>query len=314
MSAFQPVPPPPDDLPEMPGLSRRSRYRRPRRNLSLWGLILGLIIGIAAGIYYTWNLAPVVEFDTAPWQLNADEKAQYVVAIMLNYGFDGDLNRTIERLVPLQLGNDPVGAVARLACDLARTGYVDSSSGLRAVRSMMQFYQLQGRSGCADDLLPDPVDAPVITISAPTSTPTLIPPATKTPTPDNPSRASATPTPFFVPTVPSRRDFSIVNVSTFCDAELSGVIEVFVQELNGVDGVPGEAIRVRWDEGEDRFFTGLKPERGSAYADFQMEPGKGYIVEMPGRSDPSQPLAARACTTADLQEAIQSYRVVFRPN
>ncbi|MBZ0275650.1 MAG: hypothetical protein K8I60_05880, partial [Anaerolineae bacterium] len=97
-----------------------------------------------------------------------------------------------------------------------------------------------------------------------------------------------------------------------CSTALSGLIEVFVQDFNG-DGVPGIEVRVRWNDGEDRFFTGLKPERGPAYADFQMEADKGYTVELPGRSDPSQQLIARPCTAENGQDAIILYRVVFRP-
>ena len=71
-----------------------SRYQRPRRFFSLPGILLGLILGIAAGLFFTWNLAPVQEFDTEPWQLKADAKDQYIVAIALNYAHDGDLGRS----------------------------------------------------------------------------------------------------------------------------------------------------------------------------------------------------------------------------
>jgi hypothetical protein len=151
----------------------------------------------------------------------------------------------------------------------------------------------------------------VIVITLPS--PTLVPPPSKTPTPPISGSATVTPTPFVIATPQPRSDFIIASINTFCDTELSGIIEVFVQDLGG-DGLAGQAVRVRWDGGEDTFFTGLKPERGPAYADFQMEAGKGYIIEMPGHSDPStQPLNAAPCTTDGGEEAITSYRVVFRP-
>src|SRR5690606_6567175 len=123
------------------------RYQRPRRLFSLTGILLGLVIGIAASLYYAWNLAPVQEQNTEPWQLAADAKDQYVVAITLNYAHDGDVGKAIDRLVSLQLPGDPIQAVADTACRLATTGYANSSSGLRAMRMMMRFYTLQGRSG-----------------------------------------------------------------------------------------------------------------------------------------------------------------------
>jgi hypothetical protein len=176
---------------------------------------------------------------------------------------------------------------------------------------MMLLYQLQGRSGCADTLIPANEEAtPRVVIEAPTPTP--LPPATKTPTPMGSVRPTATPPRAAASTQQPQSDFSIVGTTTFCDVELSGIIEVFVQDFGG-EGIPGEAVRVRWDDGEDIFYTGLKPERGPGYADFQMEAGTGYVVEMPGRSDPtSQPLVASPCNTENGDDAITSYRVFFR--
>ena len=75
---------------------------------------------------------------------------------------------------------------------------------------------------------------------------------------------------------------------------------------------PGEPIRVRWDGGEDRFISGLKPERGDGYADFQMEAGQGYTIEMPGLSDPvASPIIADSCFTNEGEEAITTYQVGF---
>lgn len=290
----------------------RSKYRRSPRPISLVGIILGLLLGVAGGLYWAWKIDPRVEFDTEPWQLKESDKAQYIVAIMMNYASDGDPVRAVERLVELRLGDDPIQAVTDVACQLATTGYVDSASGLQAIRNMMIFYQLQGRSGCADTLIPaDAPATPLVVITLPS--PTLVPPPSKTPTPPVSTGATTTPTPFLIVTPQPQSDFVLASINTFCDTELSGIIEVFVQDFGG-DGIPGQAVRVRWDGGEDTFFTGLKPERGPAYADFQMEAGKGYIIEMPGRSDPSsQPLNAAPCATDNGDEAVTSFRVVFRP-
>ena len=308
-------PAPPRTIPEeMP--PPRSRYNRPRRLFSLWGLGFGLILGISAGLAYAWAINPVVEYSTEPWQLRPDDRAHYMVAITLAFMGDSDLNRAVERLLTLQgqdVNADVFQQVANTACRLASTGYVDNNSGLMAIRSMMTFYQLQGRTGCADTLLPagNIEPTPRVVIDAPT--PTLQPPATKTPTPVSAVEATPTSPRVIVPTSVPQRDFVLANVSTFCDAELSGLIEVFVQDFGGV-GIAGMPVRVRWDEGQDTFFTGLKPERGPAYADFQMEPGKGYILDMPGRSDPSsQQLVAASCTTEAGRQAVVSYRAVFLP-
>jgi hypothetical protein len=90
------------------------------------------------------------------------------------------------------------------------------------------------------------------------------------------------------------------------------LITVEVYDVDGSTGIPAQEIRARWDNGESRFFTGLKPEKGAGYADFQMEQGKDYIIDMPGHADPvPQPLSAVPCTTSTGERAIISYRIRF---
>ncbi|MFN8371585.1 MAG: hypothetical protein U0694_01725 [Anaerolineae bacterium] len=293
---------------------RTSKYRRPRSYFSLPGLILGLALGIGGALFYAWNLAPTEEFNTEPWQLNASDKAQYLVAIMLDYSYDGDLNLAVQRLVELRLPGDPIQAVADTACQLASSGYVDSSSGLRAIQAMIDFYRSQGRSGCADMLILPDTPAPTL-INVEVATPTLEPVASKTPTPE--VSPTVTPTQSFVvvPTTAPQSSFRLVRLEPFCSTELPGIIEVYVQNSNG-DGIPGQAVRVRWRDGESTFYTGLKPERGPAYADFLMENGVSYTIDMPGLSNSSDtPITAAACTVPETGEpSIQSYRAVFRPS
>jgi hypothetical protein len=292
------------------------KYRRPRRFFSITGVIIGLILGVAGGLYIAWEVAPVQEVDVEPWQLSEDDKASYIVAVALSYSYDGDLNEAVKRLLDLRLGSDPIQEVADVACQLSTSGYVNSTSGLRAVRSMMNFYQLQGRTGCADTLIEVQENPPtaVIQVELATPTPTLVPPDTKTPTPENATVAAPTPTPLTIPTSAPQGSF-LAFVNTVCSATESGLIQVYVYEINGSTGIPGQRIRVRWDGGESIFFTGLMPERGPAYADFEMEEGGSYRVDMPGLSEPLQnALSAVPCNDPTTGErAIITYRVIFRP-
>ncbi len=292
---------------------RRSRYERPRRPIAWFAVLLGLILGTGGGLLFAWNVAPTEEFDTAPWQLRPQDKTQYLTALMLAYDTDGDLQRTIDGLTDLRFSGDPIQAVADVACDLARTGFVDSRSGERAIRAMMKFYQLQGRSGCADALLPPIETQPTVEVIV-AATPTLPPPPTKTPTPEGLLPPTETSVARIVPTVEPQRAFRLARLESFCDANFPGLIEVYVQNSDG-SGIPGQRVRVSWDGGENTFLTGLKPERGADYADFQMEANRGYTIELVGLSDPStQPLVAAPCTTATNVQTITSYRAVFRPS
>ncbi|MGJ3239443.1 MAG: hypothetical protein ACFE0Q_12105 [Anaerolineae bacterium] len=306
-----PTPPPPT-LPEQEAVYRNSKYQRKRHMISWWALFIGLLIGAGGGAYYAYVIDPLQELDTSPRQLRESEKEQYVVAIMLAYGYDSNLSNTVDRLLQLDLGTDPVQAVADMACNLARTGYVDSTSGLRAVRAMRTFYQLQGRTGCADNIIPDPQTVPLqVTVDVPTPTPNLPPPPTKTP--DNILPTSTPDGVVVVPTNAPQRTYNGIIAQTFCSTELSGIIEVRVRL--GTEEIPGEPVRVAWENGQSNFVTGLKPERGLGYADFQMEPGLSYIVSMPGLSDPIQnPIVADSCFTEEGDTAVTSYRVVFLRN
>jgi len=291
---------------------RRSRYDSPRTHVSWFALILGIIVGIVGGLSYTWT-EPVDEYDVSPNQLSAEDLDYYLVAIILDYNYDGDLEKAVNRLLELDLpGNDPLQAVADTACRLATSRYANSSSGLRAIRSMMAFYQSQERKGCADEIIVtgEIYATTVVEVDIPTAT--LMPPASKTPTPPGAIAPSPTPPQPIIPTTPPENSYNLVAINNFCDVELGGLIEVFIQNYNG-QGVPGQPIRVRWDSGESTFFTGLKPERGAGYADFKMEAGIGYIIDMPGLSEPSStPLLASDCFTEGGNQSITSYRVVFQ--
>lgn len=300
-------------LTDRPRIARK--YLQRRSPVSLPGVILGLVLGLAFGLYYTWYINPISEIDTQPWQLNADDKPRYIAAITLSYAQDGDLNRAVNRLLSLRLEGDPIQAVADAACALAQRGDASTTSGLRAVRSMMRFYQLQGRAGCADTLIPaDALATPTpITIQLGLPTETLTPPPSKTPTPDFAQGATPVPPTVIIPTALPLREFDLATINTFCDPARSGVIEVFVYDSNGTTGLPGQEIRARWTGGESRFFSGLKPERGPAYADFQMESGIEYTLDMPGRSEAvGQTLSAIACSSESGARALRSYRVAFR--
>ncbi len=292
----------------------RSRYERPRRPFSVLGIILGLILGVGAGLGYAWGIAPMEQSNIAPWQLDAEGRTSYTVAIALAYGQDGDLGHAIERLVALRFPGDPIQGMADIACQLASTGYANSTSGLDALVTMIRLYQLQGRAGCADQIIGanSSQSGGVVTIDLPTPTTTLTPPPSKTPTPLN-NRPTPTALLFIVPTQAPQNAFDLISVTTNCSLGQSGLIMVDVYQLNGSTGIPGMEIRARWSGGESRFFTGLKSERGDSYADFTMASGIDYIIDMPGRADPiRQPLSAVPCTTPNGEQAVIAYRVLFR--
>ena len=59
----------------------------------------------------------------------------------------------------------------------------------------------------------------------------------------------------------------------------SPLIQVEVYDARG-EGVPGVEISILWDQGEDHFFTGMKPELGLGYGDFSMDIGVTYTLQL----------------------------------
>jgi hypothetical protein len=90
--------------------------------------------------------------------------------------------------------------------------------------------------------------------------------------------------------------FRLTEQTALCaGAGEPGKIRVWIQDTQG-NPLPGMEVVVSWASGQDRFFTGLRPEQGPGYGDFEMAPGVEYEVSLAGfRGDEAQEL------TADLQ-------------
>jgi hypothetical protein len=128
-----------------------------------------------------------------------------------------------------------------------------------------------------------------LTIEAPTVTKTL----EATPT----RRATATRRPTLTPTITTTPEprFVLYAQERRCDDDAGGALRITVLDTEG-EPVPNVELLIRWDEGEDRFFTGLKPEKGVGYADYALAAGKSYQVGMIGlKSDFAQGIVSDAC-------------------
>jgi hypothetical protein len=291
-----------------------NRHLRSGTGLSWFALILGVGLGITAGLIYTWQIDPVVERNTAPWQLSSAGREDYVVAIALSYAYNHDLPLAFNRLRALRPNQNVWQVAADVACDRVRTGKTVTNSDIRVIRALEQLYRPQGATGCADGLYPTPASVAFATpIPTFTPTPTLPPPLTKTPTPPLP-----TSTPFETPvptTTPPSGTFVVARVQSFCEPTVSGVIEVRVYDRLG-QGVPGVPVQVTWSgDQKDTFYTGLKPERETGYADFEMTPGRSYSVSIPGLTSRAPVVDAEPCqATVDGQTVTSttSYWVNFQ--
>ena len=297
--------------PQPPQPNREPEEPRPQSFFSYALFAFALIAGLVLGLSLSWALGPLSERNTEPFQLNEADRKHYMIAIALEYGYTGDLHLALEKLAALRPMGDPLQTLADAACQLVSSDYSDSESGARALRIAARMVSAQGRGSCAEDLLPA---AALPGKVAPASEGTAPPPSSTPPPSKTPAKrvSQATATLRAVATAVPQRSFSPLPASTFCDTAAQAVIEVRIVDYLG-RGIPGQSIRARWGDEENVFLSGLKPARGSGYADFQMDEGITYAIDMPGASQALRAdLITGRCYTESGREALKSFRVTFR--
>jgi hypothetical protein len=298
-------------------------------------LLIGLALGLAAGLGYTWGLNPVQFYNTDPVDLRPQYKETWILLVAAAYRQDGDLDRALSRLAGL---DDP--QIGQTVADLTEE-YIAAGKSATRVRALV---------GLADALgartppmlvylvTPEPTPfftptpppptatvtpSPTATATAtPTPTPTATPTVTRTPaiTPTVTSTATRTPTATPTPRPTATRRPTATPVPPYTLEERQRIcpspgntprIQVFVQTEEGA-GLPGSEVWVTWSGGVDRFITGLKPEIGLGYADFDMVPGIVYAVAV---GDPTQQIAsglrAEACPSGEGGLPLSSWRLVI---
>ena len=258
------------------------------RRASTLPMLFGLALGLAAGLYYSWRVDPVAYIDTDPSSLRADYKAEYLSLVASAYAATGDLERARLRLAWLALP-EPAETLSRMAQSrLAASGLETEARALAALAAALGERPLP--------VLKTP--APGETPATPTASPTVAP---------TPTRA-ASPTPS--PTPGSA--FELVDREAICDPALGeSLLQIEVLDAAG-EGVPGIQVLVIWDEGQDRFYTGLKPELGLGYADFSMQPGTVYSLQLSQATIPITGLAAEDCVGPEGESYPGSIQLTFQ--
>jgi hypothetical protein len=249
-------------------------------------LILALLLGIGIGLTYAWVISPVTYVDASPAILRVDFKDQYRSVIAASYASTYNLPRASERLK--LLGDiDPVGELSAQAQRMLAAG--EPFEDVRPIAQLATDLQ-QGFASAPITNVP-PVEA--------VDTPTLETPVIETPIPtetfvfEEPTLAfeqtlvvplqqltTTTPRPTSRPNPAAGDPFTLVGQDTVCDPSLKpGLLQVILMDSRRRQ-VPGIKIIVTWNQGEDNFFTGLKPELGNGYADFLMQTDTIYSVRV----------------------------------
>jgi hypothetical protein len=218
---------------------------------------LAMTAGLAGSLFYTWILDPVEYYDSAPDALYIEDKLVYLALIGDIYVHDEDLAQARAGLA--EVGVDADGEILAGLVEQ----YLDEGGQPEDVRNLARLASdLGARGGVL--LVFDTVSTP-----APTPTATTL------------TQPGASPTPLPIPATPEPT-FRLVEQTSICaDPGQQGQIAVWVRDEQG-NPIPGIEIVVSWPQGQDRFFTGLRPEQGAGYADFGMKPGTRYEVGLDG--------------------------------
>jgi hypothetical protein len=88
----------------------------------------------------------------------------------------------------------------------------------------------------------------------------------------------------------------LLSQEKLCETPLTAPL-VQIEALDRFNNpVAGVLVIVTWAGGEDRFLTGLKPEKGPGYADFAPMPGTLYTLRLGENGEAVTDLAGLMCT------------------
>ncbi len=266
------------------------RERRRRRSGGTpWFLLTGFVVGLVTGLLYGYFVSPVEYVDSSPSTLNGLDKDRYRVLIAQAFQADHNLERARQRLALLK-DNSGSQNLAAQAQRLLAANADDLGAHALAVLA----------AALAPQTTPVPLPTPTVIITlqaSPTAGPAVSPSATLSPgqevqtaTPLPSSTPTTTPTITLTPAVtftPRNTErptatlgapFTLKDKKQVCDRSLpGGLLQVQVIDSAG-QGIPGVAVHVTWQGGEDTFYTGLMPEDGPGYADFLMTSKVVYTV------------------------------------
>lgn len=273
-----------------------------------WYLFTGLLLGVVLGVVYAWVISPIQPSRVTPASLRADFKDQYRILVAAAYNATGDLDRARTRLAQLEEGDPAMALAAEAQQVVANSGSQDDARSLALLAANL------GKVPGVET--PQPVAAasstPTLAATAPTANSVDVRTATSVPqqTPTLP-QTIASPFPTRTPTPTLGPPFVLKERTTVCDAGLtSPLIEVNVLDSAGKP-VPGVKVIVSWSEGEDVFYTGLKPAVNPGYADFAMQTGINYSLRLGDGGQTVGDLAAPDCKASDGTAFPGGWKLVF---
>lgn len=259
--------------------ARRERSRPP------WFLLTGLLLGLAAGLAFSIWWWPVPYDFAAPSDLNPEARDQYRLAIARAYLASSDSGRAYPRLNLLKETDQAAAIGAQAQRSLASRNEKDS----QALAFLAAGLDPSLRPSQVVEEIGPPEVIPTLQLET-TSTPQGLPdeptlittpePGTLEPTfpPINiPAAEIPRVTPTLFPTLSA--PFVLKERAVICDPKSPALLQIWLENAAG-QSLPGVRIQIAWKDGEETFFTGLKADIDSGYADYQMSPQVTYSLRV----------------------------------
>jgi len=280
-------------------------------------ILLTLLLGLGLGLAYSWLFSPLRVVDADPIALRADFKDAYRAAIASSYAATGNLPRAQARLALLGDTNS-IEALNSQAQRLIASGeftQADQNVAL-AIALADGTTRVSTPTSTADNtvivikestatLPPPPPDLPFQFTETPQLIETQI---IETQAVIN--TATPRPTRTLIPTIGV--PFALIAQDSVCDTNLpDGLLQVFIFNSKHKQ-IAGARIIITWENGEEQFFTGLKPEIGNGYADYSMSPNIAYTVRLASGSDIASDLTAPTCQTPSGETFLGGIKLTFQ--
>lgn len=276
-----------------------------------WYLITALVLGLGLGLLISWVVSPNRLQDTHPSDLHRDYKDVYRALIARAYQANQNLDRAEARLELLEDENPAQALAAQAQRSLAERGDQELAKILANLAAALQRTP-------RPDHTPTPSPSPTTPEGTPApaqGTQTTISEQTGTPQDTDPVSTS-TPQPTPEPSATNAPPFIVQNHGRLCNPDLTTpLIQVYATNANG-DGVPGVEIIISWaPDNQENFVTGLKPDIGPGYADFEAESDVAYTIELPESGLLLSDVSIPTCETDEGDTYPGSYQVfITHPN
>ncbi len=223
------------------------RFPPPPRVVFGIAALISLALGLMIGIAVTWVVWPVQYSNADAADLRPAYKDDYLRMISAAYQVNGDLAAAKQQLSQLGLNNPTLSINNLIARDKTSS---TSYASLEALASLAQSISVK-----PDQVAAQPTSAPQAVVIV--TTPTVAIPIFKL----------------------------VEHTQLSCvDEPDAAHLRFIVRDLKGND-LPNVGIQIAWSGGDDTVYTGLMPERGVGYADYEAAPGTYSVTLLGAQSD-----------------------------